>query len=133
MIYGFKNRKSFFEFKLFILTYTFVEIRHRWALEFVGIPNLLPKVPRFWDSVTRICSNMPESDHCRRIPTTQVPTYWSKCVIFNRIPITGQNPASCLPNSGKTSQKSAGRRRNPHIIKHLTHTYSLIMFFKINI
>jgi len=46
-IYGFQNRKSFFEFKLFILIRTFVEIRYSRALEFVGSPNLSLKVPNF--------------------------------------------------------------------------------------
>jgi hypothetical protein len=35
-IYGFENRKSFFEFKLFILAGTFVGILYHRALEFVG-------------------------------------------------------------------------------------------------
>jgi flagellar assembly factor FliW len=46
-IYGFENRKSFFGFKLFTLAHTFVGIRHRRALEFVGNPAILSKIPEF--------------------------------------------------------------------------------------
>jgi hypothetical protein len=53
-IYGFKNRKSFFSrFKLFILADTFMGIRHRQALEFVGSLNLPSKVPKFWYLIAR--------------------------------------------------------------------------------
>jgi hypothetical protein len=47
MIYGFKNRKSFYEFKLSILAHTVMGIRHQQTLEFVGSPNLPPKVLEF--------------------------------------------------------------------------------------
>jgi hypothetical protein len=46
-IYESKNRKSFSEFKLFILAHTFVGMCHRRTLEFVGSLNLLPRVPGF--------------------------------------------------------------------------------------
>jgi hypothetical protein len=53
-IYGFQNRKLFSGFKLFILACTFVGIHYRWALEFVGSPNLPPKVLEFWYLIARI-------------------------------------------------------------------------------
>jgi flagellar assembly factor FliW len=46
-IYGFENCKSFSGFKLFTLAHTFMGIHHRRALEFVGNPTLLPKIPEF--------------------------------------------------------------------------------------
>jgi hypothetical protein len=46
-IYDFKNRKSFFEFKLFIIACTFIGICHHWTLEFVGGPNLRWRFPNF--------------------------------------------------------------------------------------
>jgi hypothetical protein len=52
MIYGFKNYKSFFGFKFFILVGTFVGIRHSRALEFVGSPNLPLNVSEFWYPIT---------------------------------------------------------------------------------
>jgi hypothetical protein len=48
------NRKSFSGFKLFILAHTFVEIRYRRALEFVGRPNIPLKVPEFWYPIAGI-------------------------------------------------------------------------------
>jgi hypothetical protein len=45
MIYGFEYRKSFSEFKHFILASRFVRIIHYRALEFVGSPNLPLKIP----------------------------------------------------------------------------------------
>jgi len=53
-IYGFENCNSFSEFKLIILARTFVGIRHRQTLEFVGSPNLLSKVPEFWYPIAGI-------------------------------------------------------------------------------
>lgn len=54
-IYDFENRKLFFEFKLFTLTRMFVGIHHCRALEFVGNPTLLLKIPKFqyWITVIR--------------------------------------------------------------------------------
>jgi hypothetical protein len=52
-IYSFKNRKSCFRFKLFILSYMFVGTCHLGALEFVGSPNLQPKVFEFRYPITR--------------------------------------------------------------------------------
>jgi hypothetical protein len=46
-IYDFQNRKSFSEFKVFVLVPTFVGIYHRYASEFVGDSNIPPKVPNF--------------------------------------------------------------------------------------
>jgi hypothetical protein len=47
IIYGFKNRKLFSEFKLFILARMFVGICYCQILELVGSSNLLSKVPEF--------------------------------------------------------------------------------------
>jgi len=54
MIYGFENCKSFSKFKLFILVRTFMGIRHRLELEFVGSLNLPLKVPEFWNPIAEI-------------------------------------------------------------------------------
>jgi hypothetical protein len=53
-IYDFEICKSFSGFKLFILAHTFVGIRHRRALKFVGSPNLLSMVLKFWYSIAEI-------------------------------------------------------------------------------
>jgi hypothetical protein len=53
-IYGFKNRKSFFELKLFIFACTFVRICHCRELEFVNSSNMQLKVLVFWDPVVGI-------------------------------------------------------------------------------
>jgi hypothetical protein len=45
MIYSFENCKSFFEFKLFVLAGTLVEVLYRRTLEFVSSLNLPLKVP----------------------------------------------------------------------------------------
>jgi hypothetical protein len=42
-----KTVNLFSGFKLFVIARTFVEIRHRRTLEFVGNPNILSKVPNF--------------------------------------------------------------------------------------
>jgi len=55
-------RKSSSEFKLFILSRTFVGICHRRTLEFVSCPSLLSKIPNF--SIWLL-----ESGSTRQIPT----------------------------------------------------------------
>jgi len=49
-----QNRKSFFGFKLFILARTFVRIRYRRALEFIGNLTLLSKISVLWYSIAGI-------------------------------------------------------------------------------
>jgi len=55
------NRKSFFEFKLFILERTFVGIRYHRASEFVDSSNLQQKVPSF-------DIRLPKFGKCHQIP-----------------------------------------------------------------
>jgi hypothetical protein len=66
----FKKLKLFSKFKLFILTHTFVEIRHHWRLEFVGSPNLPLKVLEFWYPIdgirlAKFLQNRPEFGWCQ--------------------------------------------------------------------
>jgi hypothetical protein len=60
-----ENRKSFFEFKLFIFAHMIVGIRHRRTLEFVSSPSLLSKVSNFG-------IRLPGSGGTRRIPADQI-------------------------------------------------------------
>jgi hypothetical protein len=62
----FKTVKLFSGFKLFILACTFVGIHYRWALEFVGSPNLPPKVLEFWYLIARIWQPLPKSGNRRQ-------------------------------------------------------------------
>jgi hypothetical protein len=55
--------KTIYSLRLFILVGTFVGIRHRRALEFVGSPNLPPKVFEFLISDLRIPAPLLESSH----------------------------------------------------------------------
>jgi hypothetical protein len=58
-IYDFENYKLFYGFKLFILARMFVEICHRWVLEFVDSSTLLPKILEFWYPIVRIQQHWP--------------------------------------------------------------------------
>jgi hypothetical protein len=66
-IYGFKNHKSFSKFKLIIIAGTFVGIRHRRVLEFVGSPNQPPKVPEFWYPIAEFRQNRSKPGWCRNL------------------------------------------------------------------
>jgi len=82
-IYGFKNHKLFSKFKLFILARTFVRIRRRQKLEFVGGPNLRQRFPNFGirapesghtdrrTIVAGIRQLLLDSGHCRRNPASR--------------------------------------------------------------
>jgi hypothetical protein len=86
MIYSFKNDKSFSEFKLFIIVRTFMRIRNRRTLEFVGGSSLDRKFsdfgirsPEFGDTnyrilatVARILQLLSNSSYCRPNPANLV-------------------------------------------------------------
>lgn len=109
MIYGFKNRKSFSEFKFFIITRTFVGICHRWSLKFVGNSNCRRRSPDFG-------IQSPKSGDIGWIPATvaeirRPPLESSHCC---RILATAAKIQSLLPNFSKLDfseigQNSVGR------------------------
>jgi hypothetical protein len=90
-MYGFENCNSFSEFKLIILARTFVGIRHRQTLEFVGSPNLLSKVMNFGIRVPpNFDNNVGRRNHAgariRRRSTVVAGLCFSPFVVFSYEP-----------------------------------------------
>jgi hypothetical protein len=98
--YNFKNHKSFSEFKLFIIAGTFMGICHLCTMEFVGSPNLLPNVSKFWYLIAvGFQQNKQKSGRCRNLELVPRNLVTSGTVVGFHRPYsseTGRNLASTV-------------------------------------